>query len=211
MSKEDAARSIFGEDFIPAGKIAQVRGLAYTDGQLIELRSKLPGQATLEQLRRDDMMLVASPPVAMSMIDVRMLKADYFYYRGPTEKEPAWYDSLRVRFARVDHVTVGWVALCKEPLQGSLAKSWWEQMDMVRGTNLIVPSAAEVAWALTTYKAVNDVYLLSGLHVRTSSIDDRAEDRHVYVGCFDEYGLVVSHHEDGDRDQILGIAVGRNF
>ncbi len=203
------ARSILGDDFISADKIATARGLVYTEDQLIELGRKLPDQATLEQLRDSGMMLVAGPPTAMSLIDVRAVKADFFCSVGPKQNNSDWYNGANEQFARTDKVeALCWIALRKEPVENSLSKDWPEQQVVVKEP-MVIPNVAEVVWALTTYKAVRDIYLLENIYVRTNSVDSDGE--RMYIGHFNTDGLRVSNCWDYNRGYDLGVSASRKF
>lgn len=203
------ARSILGNDFISADEIATARGLAYTEDQLIELGRKLPDQATLEQLRDSGMMLVAGPPTAMSLIDVRAVHADFFYSKGPDQDDEGWYDDASEKFAKTDKVeALCWIALRKEPVEDSLSKDWTEQQALVKEP-MVIPNAAEAVWALTTYKAVRDIYLLEDVYVRTSSVDSDGD--RVSVGGFDSGGLDVRSYWGDLRYSFLGVSASRKF
>lgn len=60
--------------------------------------------------------------------------------------------------------------LRKEPVQGSTSKNWNEQQALL-SENEVTPNVAEVAWCVTTYKAVRNTHLLPSVYVRTSSLD----------------------------------------
>ena len=203
------ARTILGNDFISADEIAAKRGISYTEDQQIDLGKKLPDQATLEAIRDAGMMLVAGPPTAMSLIDVRALNSDYFYSKGPDKDDSGWYDEANEKFARNDKVeALCWIALRKEPVEDSLNKTWPDQQALV-AEPMMVPNAAEATWALTTYKAVRDIYLLEDLYVRTSSVG--SDGRRVDVGHFDAVGLYVSVYWGGRRYSDLGVSASRKF
>ncbi len=166
----DVARQILGADFISPEEIAKARGLAYTEDQLTLLRNKLPDQAVFEQLRDNGMMLVAGPPIAMNMLDVRAVHVDFFNWKGPIRNNSGWYDQESEKFARSDKVeALTWIAFHKEPLQDSLGKTWVEQQTLI-SEPVVIPNAAEVAWALTTYLSVRGVCLLGEYCVGTSSL-----------------------------------------
>lgn len=204
------ARSILGKDFISADQIMTSRGVTYTEDQLIALGKSLPDKATLEAIRDAGMMLVAGPPTAMSMLDIRTLNPDYFYSKGPDQDDEGWYDNASEKFAKTDKVEArSWLALRKEPVDDSLGKNWEEQKALV-AEPLYVPNAAEATWCLTTYKAVNDVYLLEGeIYVRTSSLV--SDGGRVNVGRFDAEGLNVGHWWCDGRDGYLGVSASRKF
>ena len=204
------ARSILGKDFISADQIMTARDVTYTEDQLIALGKSLPDKVTLEAIRDAGMFLVAGPATAMSMLDIRALHADYFYSKGPDQDDEGWYDDSSEKFSRNDKIeALGWLALRKEPVDDSLSKNWEEQKALVVEP-LYVPNAAEATWGLTTYKAVNDVYLLEDdIYVRTSSVDSGGD--RVGVGSFDAKGLSVSSDWDGNRGDNLGLASARKF
>ncbi len=202
------ARTILGKDFISADQIATARGLTYTEDQLIDLGKRLPDQATLEAIRDAGMMLVAGPPTAMSMLDIRAIHADYFYSKGPDKDDSGWYDKANEKFVRNDKAKPVWIALRKEPVDDSLSKNWSEQEALVK-TPLSVPNATEATWGLTTYKAVNDDYLLEDIYVRTSSFGSGGA--RVFVGPFDSDGLRVSCYWDDFRFSVLGVSASRKF
>ncbi len=204
------ARSILGKDFISADQIMTARGVTYTEDQQIALGKSLPNKATLEAIRDAGMMLVAGPPTAMSILDIRALHAGYFHSEGPDQDDEDWYDHSSEKFSRNDKIeALGWLALRKEPVDDSLSKNWEEQQALVKAP-MYVPNAAELAWGLTTYKAVNDVNLLEDdIYVRTSSVNS-VGDR-VFIGDFDADGLGVYDYWDGDRISSLGVSSARKF
>ncbi len=199
----ELARTLLGRDFISPEDITVARGLTYTDEQLAAFGKTLPSQEALEWCKANGMMLVAGPPKEMSLLDIRTLKADHFY-----SKEGGWYAEKAQKFAKNDKAKSTWIALRKEPVAGSLGKNWSEQEALVT-TPTVVPNAAEAVWALTTYKAVRDIYLLPSLYVRTSSVDSGGD--HVYVGGFGAKGLDVSYYWGNDRRGNLGVASARKF
>ncbi len=197
----DLARTILGKDFISPEEIAKSRGVTYTDDQLAKFGNTLPSQEVLEWCRDNGMMLVAGPPKAMSLLEVRELKNGYFY-----SKEGGWYSNDVQKFARNDKAETVWIMLRKEPVTDSLGKNWSEQSDLVVAP-MVVPNAAEVVWAITTYKAVRGIYLLGDLYVRTSSLD--SDGNHVCIGIFDDEGLFVDVWGDDGRHDFIGVSAAR--
>ena len=74
---------------------------------------------------------------------------------------------------------------------------------------MTVPNAAETTWALTTYRAIRDIYLLDELYVRTSSVD--SDGCHVSVGDFDADGFRLGSGWDGRCGSRLGVSASRKF
>jgi len=199
----DLGKTILGKDFISPEEIVTARGITYTDEQLAKFGDTLPAQDVLEWCRDNGMMLVAGPPKSMSLLDVRSVKADYFY-----SKEGGWYADKAQKFAKNDKAAAVWIAFHKEPVADSFNRNWAEQSDLV-SEPMSVPNIAEAVWCLTTYKAVREVYLLPNLYVRTSSID--SDGIHVIVGSFDARGLLVGNGWGFERSDNLGLASARKF
>lgn len=203
MPDYDLAKTILGKDFISPEEIATARGLTYTDEQLAKFSDTLPAQDVLEWCRDNGMMLVAGPPKAMSLLDIRVLETGYFY-----SKEGGWYAEDKQKFAQGDKAEPVWIALAKDPVTNSFGKNWSQQSELI-ALPKTVPNAAETVWGLTTYKAVRGVYLLPNLYVRTSSLG--SDGYHVHVGLFDAKGLFISIHWDSYCNSYLGLASARKF
>jgi hypothetical protein len=191
----ELARTILGKDFISPEEIATARGVTYTDEQIAKFGDTLPVQEMLEWCRNNDMMLVAGPPKAMSLIDMRPNK-------------DSWYTREKENFSRNDKVESTWIALRKEPVVNSFSKNWNEQQRLITEPT-VVPNIAEAVWGFETYKAARGKYLLSNCYVRTSSID--SDGFLVLVGDFDAGGLHVSYDWDSYRIDYLGVASARKF
>lgn len=207
------AREILGADFLSPEEVANsVKGIIYTDEQLIHFGDTLPTQDILKWCRDNSMMLVPGPPTAMTMLDVRDVHYDFFFHLLEREEDIriCWYDDTSQKFACIDKVeALTWIAFRKELVEDSLDKTWEEQVVLVLDP-MMVPNAAEVTWALTTYKAVRDICLFEWVHVRTSSLD--AGGCHVVIGGFDTDGLSVGgSFEDIICIYDLGLSAARKF
>ncbi len=198
----ELARTILGKDFVSPEEVAESqRGVVYTSSQLSWFGDNLPTREVLEWCRDNGYILVAGPPKALSLLEIRELNRDYFY-----SKESGWYAEGQQKFSRDDQVLAQWVMLRKGPVPNSTSRTWDEQQSLLSGLE-IVPNAAEVVWGITTYKAVRNVYLLGGVYARTSSLD--AVGGRVYVGHFVADGLVVNDWSDGLRSSCVGLASAR--
>ena len=202
------ARSILGMDFITLEMVAAARGLSVTEAQIIELGRRLPDQATLEMLRDSGMFLAASPPTAMSFLNIRALNPDYFFSKGPDQGYSDWYDHSSEKFASTDKVeALCWIAFPKEPVEKSFDRIWSDQQALVQEP-MVIPNAAEAAWALTTYKAVHGIDLFKDVFARTASVWSGGD--HVFVG-FIGGGFDVVAYLDNDWDFDLGVSASRKF
>ncbi len=194
------AREILGNDFISPKGIALVRGLTYSEEQVAELERTLPDRETLEWLRRNDYYLVAGSPREMSLLDLRELECRYFYL-----KEGGWYSNKAETFAHTEKVTCRWYMLRKGIVPNSTSNTWIKQKNLLCDLET-VPTAVELVWGMTCYKAVMGVYLLVSIYARTSSVD--SYDQHVVVWRFDADGLRVDHWYDGYPNYV-GVSSSR--
>jgi hypothetical protein len=196
------ARTILGKDFVSTEDIMKSRkGVVYTDDQLSQFGDTVPSQEVLQWCYDNGYMLIAGPNRPMSLLEVRDLKRDYFY-----SKESGWH--AEHKFTLNDKVDTRWIMFRKEPVPGSTSKNWSEQQALLSETEVTL-NAAEVAWCVTTYKAVRGIYLLDDLYVRTSSLG--SDGVRVSVGGFDAEGLSVDSWYDSVRYDPLGVSAGRKF
>jgi len=204
LSGYDLASDILGDDLITPYEVASTRSLLYSDAQFASFKDTLPSREVLEWLKANDYMLVAGPPVELSLLDVRRRNDALFY----SKNGEGWYAASDEEFSRTDTVGSVWLALRKSPVLDSTNKTWDEQQALL-SENERVPNAAEVAWGLTTYKEVRGAYLMDSIWVRTFSVDSGG--RHVYVFGFGQSGLFVGRWWDDGRLEHLGVFSARKF
>ena len=188
MDNYDLARSILGIDFISPEDIMKSRkGVIYTEEQLAKFGETVPAQGILELCRDNNFMLIAGPNRPMSILEIRTMKNGYFY-----PKEGGWYADQK--FSQKDKVETKWYMIRKNHVTESTSKNWEEQQPLISDVET-VPNVTEFTWAISTYKAVRDVYLFgNGIHIRTSSLDSDGD--HVFVGNFGVKGLYVGYSCD---------------
>lgn len=193
---------ILGDDFISHEDVANAYGFHYSDEQVKAFADTLPDEKTLQWLRSNGYMLVATPPTDTNLLQVRDLDNQLFY-----SKSEGWYAEDKEKFARDDVVKAGeWLMVRKEPYPDSRRKNWGEQKNLLTEVEH-VPNAPEVSYAVTAYYKVRGVYLLKGVYVRTSSVD--AGGDRVFVGYFDADGLDVDDCWDGHRSDCIGVSSSR--
>lgn len=192
----DQARLIMGSDFITPCQVMEAQsGVEYTLEQMAMFSRTLPNQEKLLQLR--GYILIPGPHRPLSLLEVRALKPDDFYWN-----EGGWYKDEN--FSSHDKVEVGWLALRKTEAADSLWENWDQQIDSMFNNEYVL-NAGEVAWGLITYYAVNGIQLLSSKYVRTVS---RADDGScVSMGDFDDKGLDICRCSESSTSSNLGLAV----
>lgn len=202
MKKYKNANEILGKDFIsPEYVMKSHKGITYSDEQLAQFGETVPAQEILEWCRDNNFILVAGPNRPMSLLEIRNLKNGYFY-----SKDGGWYAEQKQKFSHDDKVETKWYMIRKDIVPESTSKNLEEQQLLISDAET-VPNSAEFTWAITTYKAVRDVYLFGGIYVRTSSLD--AGGNRVIVGLFDDEGLCVGSYWDSHRPSNLGLSVAR--
>jgi hypothetical protein len=196
------AMSILGDDFISPEDVANAYGFHYSDEQMTAFADTLPDEKTLQWLRTNGYMLLATPSSDMNLLQVRDHDNQLFF-----SKSKGWYAESQHTFSREDVVEAGqWLMVRKEPYLNSHKKTLNEQKDLLTDVEH-VPNAPEVSYAVTAYFKVRDVYLLKGVSVRTSSVD--AGGYSVIVGSFDAGGLSVVNHYGDDRYNNIFVASSR--
>jgi len=196
------AMLILGDDFILPEDVANVYGFHYSDEQMTAFADTLPDEKTLQWLRTNGYMLLATPPSDMNLLQVRDLDNQLFY-----SKNDGWYAKDKEKFSRNDIVKAGeWLMVRKEQYVNSRSKSWDEQQKLLTEVEH-VPNAPEVSYAVTAYYKVRGVYLLKGVYVRTSSVD--AGGLCVLVGRFGADGLDVGSDWVDSRLNYFGVSSSR--
>lgn len=196
------ARTILGNDFISPEEVAGARDASYSADQLQQLADTLPNEEQFRWLKDNNYALVAGPPCAMSLLDVRSYEQSLFCI-----KTGGWYAENQP-FAVNEKVGCKWLAICKTEIPNSLNKKWDAQRKLLSKDEQ-VPNAAEMSWFITTYYEVRGAYLLKGVYVRTSSVTSGGN--RVCVGDFGGNGLGVSNYWDVSYSSDLGVSASRKF
>ena len=167
MMNYDDVRAILGKDFISPEEIAKARKIVYGDDLLAHFARTVPSEKVIRWLRENGFVLMAGPPKPLSLLEIRDINAQLFY-----SKEGGWYANERERFSRDDKVAPEWLMLRKGIFPDSMRKNWDEQRALLSEFEAeYIPNAPEVAWGITTYKEVRNVWLLPDIYARTSSAD----------------------------------------
>jgi hypothetical protein len=202
----EIARSSLGEDFISPEEVMRARNVVYTHKQFSHLDDTAPNQRIIEWCRENGYVLVPGPNRPMSLVDVRRLNPEYFSERFFCEED--WLPGV-TPFAHFEKVGVRWIAFRKEPVPGSAIRGWEDQLSLVLDCEA-VPNVAEVAWCITTYKAVRGIRLFPNMFVRTSSRDSNGS--HVCFGNDTRNGgsLTIYPWSDTHRSESVSLATVRN-
>jgi hypothetical protein len=109
----------------------------------------------------------------------------------------------------VDYGSQERVAIVKKMFAGSAIRGWEDQLSLVLDCEA-VPNVAEVAWCITTYKAVRGIRLFPNMFVRTSSRDSNGS--HVCFGNDTRNGgsLTIYPWSDTHRSESVSLATVRN-
>jgi hypothetical protein len=201
---EELARLILGDDFLSPEDMAKEYGWSYSDDQMENFAETLPDFETLMWLKSNGSLLQATPPSEMNFLQVRDLYNQVFY-----RKKKGRFAESQNTFSCGNVVKAGeWLMVRKEPYPDSRKKTWGEQTKLL-SKDEHVSNAPEMAYAVTAYYKVRDVYLLKGVYVRTSSAD--ADGYRVHVGHSAADGLLAHYRnsDDGGRYNDIGVASSR--
>lgn len=198
-------RKVLHNDFISPEDIASACGVTYTTKQHDRFYESLPSYESVLWCLNHGYMLMVGPPDAMSYLDIRSMHASQFYSaKQPTV--PPWRWEVMQRFSREEKVGPVWIAFHKGHAEGSLGKASNFDSKDYNVEPTVVPTLAETAWCLTTYKAVRGINLLPVVNLRTSSMS--TFHGAVTIGESHPDGLHV-----GDTDHVFhcGLAFVRRF
>lgn len=194
----DFARVVLRDDFIAPEDVMATRDMPYSDEQLAVFEATLPPPEIIAWLYHNRYILVAGPPRALSLLDVRSNDENLFF-----TSSDGWYADADEQFSRDDIVGPVWLAIRKSSVPNSTDRTWSEQLALL-SANERVPNAAEIAWALTTYNKVHGVNLMVKVHVRTLSVVSGGS--HVGIINFDSGDLSIMDFGDDYRDDRIGIS-----
>lgn len=202
-SEHELACLILADDFITPEEVANARGLVYTNEQLEALEESFPTLEIIAWCRENGYMLLPNPPKAMSFLEIRDLKREFFY-----SKEIGWYDNQA--FAREEKTKAAtWLAIRKGIVPNSINKKWKKQLKLITDVERVL-NVAELSWALTTYKEVRGIYLMrEAIYARTSNVC--SDGRRLSVGNFDLNGLILVVYWEDDCHSDLGLFSARRF
>jgi hypothetical protein len=184
------ARRILGGDLITPEEIMWLRrNNRYTKEQLAKFHETIPKKEILEWCHDNNFMLVAGPKHPMSLLEIRAMKNCYFY-----EKEGGWYAGKRQKFSQDEKVETKWYMICKKSFYKLTPKNWDEKLLLISEIAIRTyhPSASEFVWAITTYKAVRDVYLFKKSYNKETSSFSSDFDKRIEIGYFDRNGMDIS-------------------
>lgn len=182
------ARSILAGDFLSPEDIQHKLDVRYSGDDIALLEKGLPNEYKLKQSRDQGVMLIAGPSKPMTLANICSLAVNSF-----GGKEYLWPICHRDPFG-TDQVQPGWMLLRKEPFAESERKTW-EQMCSLVNEPRFIPNVAQIAWAITVFKAVHGVFLFPEDYVVTSS--SRAPGYHIMIGnCREPNRIMLMDNKD---------------
>ena len=193
-------QSILGMDFITPEEVSNARlRIVYTDEQIKALAESLPSEEMLKWCKDNDYAVMSAPPQACSLLDVREIQPDHFYW-----KTGGWYADEK--FAHEDKTSFGWLAIKKTPVANSTNKNL-DQQSRLLSTLEHVPNAAEMSWFITTYFKVRGIQLFESVYVQTSNLDSLGN--HITVGYFDSGVLFLDRWYGVYPFDNIGVSASR--
>jgi hypothetical protein len=202
----EIVRSMMGDDFISPEEVMLARGMVYTPEQFSMFDNTVPKLEVLRWCRDNDFILMPGPNVPLSLLGIRDREPEYFSRRFFYTRD--WSPDV-APFAHDERVGVGWIALRREPIPGSAYSGWDDQLSLLSAGES-VPNIAEVAWCMTTHRAVRDTRLFPNVFVRTRS--QYADGSRVCLGNDVANGghLSVYSWSDEHRSEFVLLTTKRN-
>jgi hypothetical protein len=183
-----------GMNFLGIPEVVEHFG-AISPADLLALQHIPFSEETLKACARTHI-LVAD--VGLSLLDVRKkARGDLFYKQN-------WFNNED--FAKRTE-TARWRLILKHPVKGSFGKNWSEQQALIDSQIDEIPLARQVVYTMILHFLATGERLFEKVYVRTSDVGSFGS--HVYVGYFDDEGLVVDGWYDNVRDIHLGLASAR--
>lgn len=201
-SLERLALSIMGNDIVFPHEITDERGLSYTDDQLKLLSVTMPAVEVMDELKKDGFAQMPLPPEPLSLLDLLNERPEYFY--SAHTKTPAWYADPEQAFAHNEKTGFGWMVVKKAPIV-STSSNWDRQNKVISGglDEGHMPNAAEMAWFISMFKEVRNIWLFPDIYVRTSSV--AANGNPVFMGRCDSYGIGILNHQGISCGGSIGV------
>ena len=192
-----AAAQIMG-----AGNFHGVKALT-TLGATLSAKEKrafktVPFSAEVLTACRDTHVLVAC--AGISFMEVWRLKTSLFY-----AKDNPWFKGHDFAQAKVK---AGWYLVRRDLVPDSTLMSWTDQLNLLMEVEE-VPRASVLAQAILIHYLETDERLFPGIYVRVSDVDSDGD--RVYLGRFDQDGLLVDAYWDTFRFSSVGVSASRKL
>ena len=156
-----------GNDFISPQEVESARGIIYTTAQLKSLERTFPSAEALVYCQQNNYAVMPAPPHPLSLFEIRALNEDLFFVKSNQDGH-AWYTDRP--FFKFEKTSSGWLAICKESVQGSCGELWEKQESRLVGREY-VPTVTELGWFATTYYLVRKIALFD-YDIRTATMID---------------------------------------
>jgi hypothetical protein len=182
------AQEIMGENFVGPKEIKNIYGV---DSQKFPL---VPFNENQLIANKDSHVLIATFPISILNIKKVFGKKIFFWEKS------AWYNDEP--FAK-DRGRIGWELVKKSPTEASTDKTLTEQIKLLKKGG-IIPTAQTMVYAIATYYAITDKFLLGQFSVRTSSQNLKGSP--VEVGVVREEWIIVNCSSESRKSTLLGLA-----
>jgi len=181
--------------FFPSD-LERVHGFKYPQDQIECLVDRLPEFESVMR-RNYDCLLMATPPVEMTLAEVHALR-----------KRESYQDEDKNIIGCEDVVkAASWLLMQRKPHQQSYKMNFEEQMEVLDKSEWVPPNAAEVNYALSTYYKTYGRWPVDGVY-RTSTV--MKDGQVLHVGTFDDLGICTYPRGGNYRHCKIGIASAWN-
>jgi hypothetical protein len=176
--------------------------LVYKDDVLQHFIETLPSAEVLLWLRDNGFVLIAGPPLPMSLMEICELEYRLFYRKHGGVINYCYNE----KFFLEDKIHTDWLMLKKTAIENSFGRMWDKQLELISEVEY-VPNAPEACWGITTYKKICNTLLFPDIFVKTSSVSSRGS--HVDVGDLEDEGIRVVHSAGSGISNDIGLVSAR--
>jgi len=195
VSQEQACL-IMGKNYLSVDRVVELFGIKPTKKQLALLEVVPFAEATLRACK-DTHILAPVFPLSISDIIEYTNEVQFQYYCFSND-----WCHYKGNFTK-DKGKIGWYLLRKEPINGSMNKTWCGQNELLSGDEES-PTAQVMVYIIIAYFLTTEETLFKYIWVRCA---DRKEDNiHYAIGRFNELGLGIISSLDCARESWYGMA-----
>lgn len=197
-TSQERARTIMGfKNFFGIEEATQYFGINPSKRDLIKLE-KIPFSPKVLHACKKTHILVAVLPISILQIRINIEPRLWYLHND------GWYD--RCFFAK-DRGEASWQLIRKNPIPGSMNKSWEEQQELLSKYEEVPPRARVLVYSVLGHFLQTGRRLFKDSYTRCSDIEP--ENSHVVVGLFDDQGLYITQFLDNHRFDSLGMSTVR--
>lgn len=203
LIEHENARRILGEYFVSPEEIRGIVGVDYSEKQISHLTKTIPSEEVLWWLRDSGYLLVAGPPIRLSLYKIHGIKREFFFNSFNRKDGSNNYLGRYNKFLSAEMVSCRWLIVSKAPIAKSSERDEFLLKNLACYPEY-VPKAVEIVWASMAFRELRNRWPSRSLFCGTSSVG--ASGLSVFVGFLSDKMAFVFGRLDGDGKSKMGAA-----